>query len=85
MYASHVLAAGALSSSPNRVPLGGPRHATTVAWQHVSMQTQTEHCSCCGRAKSRMGLHALAGGAFICRRCGLWVALRFRRDQVDDS
>jgi len=34
-------------------------------------------CSCCGRDLPRRKVHALNGGAaYICRRCGLWVALR---------
>ncbi len=41
-------------------------------------------CSCCGRAYERRRLHALGENAFICRRCGLYVALRLRHDPVDD-
>jgi hypothetical protein len=38
-------------------------------------------CSCCGRNLPRRKLHALgAQNAYICRRCGLWVALRLRGD-----
>jgi predicted RNA-binding Zn-ribbon protein involved in translation (DUF1610 family) len=36
-------------------------------------------CSCCGRLYERRQLHGL-GNEFICRRCGLWVAMRLRRD-----
>lgn len=40
-------------------------------------------CSCCGRSYQRSKLHALGdSGAFICRRCGLYVALRLRHDPV---
>lgn len=41
-------------------------------------------CSCCGRNKPRAALHALERGAYICRRCGLWVALRLRRDPASE-
>lgn len=37
-------------------------------------------CSCCERSKPRKALHALGADVFICRRCGLWVALRLRPD-----
>lgn len=37
-------------------------------------------CSCCGRDRKRNRVHALGGGAYICRRCGLWVATRLRSD-----
>ena len=37
-------------------------------------------CSCCGRTYPRRRLHALSDTAYICRRCGLWVALRLRPD-----
>lgn len=38
-------------------------------------------CSCCGRLRPRSSLHALGSEpAYICRRCGLWVALRLRGD-----
>lgn len=38
-------------------------------------------CSCCGRCFRRRKLHDVGGtGTLICRRCGLWVALRTRAD-----
>jgi hypothetical protein len=46
------------------------------------MDTGLMECACCGRQKLRKKLHALPGGVYICRRCGLWVALRLRRDDA---
>jgi len=41
-------------------------------------------CSCCGRTLPRRKVHALNGRAgFVCRRCGLWIALRLRNDRTD--
>ncbi len=41
----------------------------------------TAVCSCCGRELPRRKVHALeSGAAYICRRCGMWVALRWRGD-----
>ncbi|MFC5273690.1 hypothetical protein [Brachybacterium sacelli] len=38
-------------------------------------------CSCCGLLRPRTSLHALGSEpAYICRRCGLWVALRLHSD-----
>jgi hypothetical protein len=43
---------------------------------------KTVVCSCCGRDRPRRNVHMLDGGAaYICRRCGLWVALRWRRNE----
>jgi hypothetical protein len=40
-------------------------------------------CSCCGRSYPRRRLHDVGGtGALICRRCGLWVAVRARTDRL---
>jgi hypothetical protein len=40
-------------------------------------------CSCCRRPYPRRRLHEVGGtGTVICRRCGLWVAVRRRRDQL---
>lgn len=39
-------------------------------------------CSCCHKPYERRQLHAL-GDEYICRRCGMWVALRLRPDQTD--
>ncbi len=37
---------------------------------------QSAECSCCGRTLPLHRLHRLSGdAAYICRRCGLWVAL----------
>ena len=42
---------------------------------------QTVVCSCCGRDLPGRKVHALEGGAaYIRRRCGLWVAWRWRGD-----
>ncbi|GAB3989482.1 hypothetical protein [Nocardioides marmoraquaticus] len=49
------------------------------------MEPTSERCACCGRTKPRKALHALGEGVYICRRCGLWVALRRRGDDQDDS
>jgi predicted RNA-binding Zn-ribbon protein involved in translation (DUF1610 family) len=39
-------------------------------------------CSCCGRTLPRRKVHSLHhGAAYICRRCGFWVALQWRGDQ----
>lgn len=39
-------------------------------------------CTCCGRHLPRKKLHALGDDrAFICRRCGWWVALRLHGDR----
>jgi len=39
-------------------------------------------CTCCGRHLPRKKLHSLGDDrAFICRRCGWWVALRLHRDR----
>lgn len=47
------------------------------------MSQDSRECSCCGRSKPRRALHALDGGAsYICRPCGLWVALRLKGDTV---
>lgn len=41
------------------------------------------HCSCCGRELPREKLHSLNGGAaYICRRCGRWVAFLWRGDRA---
>lgn len=41
------------------------------------------HCACCGRSYPRRKLHDVGGtGTLICRRCGLWVAVRQRRDRL---
>lgn len=41
-------------------------------------------CSCCGRTLPRSKVHALNDGtAFVCRRCGLWIALRLRGDHSE--
>lgn len=41
-------------------------------------------CSCCGRILPRRKLHSLHhGAAYICRRCGAWVALWWRKDSRD--
>ncbi len=40
-------------------------------------------CSCCGRIYSRRRVHALSDNVYICRRCGLWVALRLRADPIE--
>lgn len=38
-------------------------------------------CACCGRSYPRRKLHDVGGtGTLICRRCGLWVAVRRRTD-----
>ena len=38
-------------------------------------------CDCCGRSMPRAKLHAVGDPpSYICRRCGLWIALRWRRD-----
>lgn len=49
------------------------------------MEPMTLSCSCCGRIKPRAALHSLDQGAHICRRCGFWVALWWRRDKPADS
>jgi len=48
------------------------------------MDPTEQRCSCCGWSKPRTALHALDGGAYICRRCGLWVALRLSGDGPAD-
>lgn len=43
----------------------------------MTIAAEQFHCSCCGRELPRRKLHALEDrNAYICRRCGLWVALR---------
>lgn len=50
----------------------------------LKVSTANARCSCCGRSLPRQKVHALhTPNAYICRRCGLWVALRPRRDQID--
>lgn len=40
-------------------------------------------CACCGRPYPRRKLHDVGGtGTLICRRCGMWIALRAPRDQL---
>jgi transposase len=42
-------------------------------------------CSCCGKTRQRHQVHALEGGVgFVCRRCGLWIALRPHNDKGRD-
>ena len=44
----------------------------------------TVQCACCGRTYARRKVHALSGEAgFVCRRCGLWIALRLRNDKFE--
>lgn len=51
----------------------------------MSVPEEALRCSCCGRVLPRRKLHALGdGGTYICRRCGLWVAVRPRRDRVEE-
>jgi predicted RNA-binding Zn-ribbon protein involved in translation (DUF1610 family) len=39
-------------------------------------------CSCCGRTLPRRKVHSLHhGSAYICRRCGFWVAFQWRGDR----
>ncbi|CAN5190398.1 hypothetical protein BH11ACT3_BH11ACT3_19960 [soil metagenome] len=39
-------------------------------------------CSCCGRILPRSKVHSLHhGSAYICRRCGFWVAFQWRGDR----
>lgn len=39
------------------------------------------HCDCCGRQMPRKKLHMIGEPpSYICRRCGLWVALRRQPD-----
>jgi len=39
-------------------------------------------CSCCGRVYSRSKVHSLHhGSAYICRRCGFWIAVQWRGDR----
>jgi hypothetical protein len=39
-------------------------------------------CSCCGRIRPRSKVHSLHhGSAYICRRCGFWVAFQWRGDR----
>lgn len=47
------------------------------------MSSETQYfCSCCGRDLPRAKLHSLNdGAAFICRRCGRWVAFLWRGDK----
>ncbi|MCU1516521.1 MAG: hypothetical protein JWQ75_1242 [Pseudarthrobacter sp.] len=47
------------------------------------MDSDSQHtCTCCGRTMARKKLHALGPEpTYICRRCGLWVAFRFRSDR----
>ena len=41
-------------------------------------------CSCCGRTLPRLKVHRMSDGAgYICRRCGLWIALRPRNDRLE--
>ncbi|MEO8263146.1 MAG: hypothetical protein ABI566_11315 [Pseudolysinimonas sp.] len=41
-------------------------------------------CSCCGRVLPRRRVHSLHhGAAYICRRCGFWVAFQWRGDRLD--
>ncbi len=49
------------------------------------MSSETQYyCSCCGRDLPRAKLHSLNGGAaFICRRCGRWVAFLWRGDKPE--
>ncbi len=40
-------------------------------------------CACCGRSYPRRKLHDVGGtGTLICRRCGIWVALRAPKDRL---
>jgi hypothetical protein len=40
-------------------------------------------CACCGRSYPRRKLHDVGGtGTLICRRCGVWIALRAPRDRL---
>lgn len=40
-------------------------------------------CACCGRSYARRKLHDVGGtGTLICRRCGMWIALRAPKDRL---
>jgi predicted SprT family Zn-dependent metalloprotease len=42
------------------------------------------YCACCGRDLPREKLHSLnVGAAYICRRCGRWVAFLWRGDRPE--
>lgn len=62
-------------------PGGAP--VETAIREALLDRRSSEHmtCACCGRQRTRRQLHTLHGGTYICRRCGLWVALRLRSDK----
>lgn len=62
-------------------PSGAPTEAAIRQALRDRRASRQVTCSCCGRQRSRDQVHALNGGAYICRRCGLWVAARLRSDE----
>lgn len=63
------------------VPSGAPSQASIRDALIDRRATDRVTCTCCGRVLPRDRVHALSGGAYICRRCGLWVAVRLRSDR----
>ena len=59
-------------------------HGSASNWSKRSRPMDADAltvCSCCGRELPRRKVHSLEGGAaYICRRCGMWVALWWRGD-----
>jgi|GEM_PF-881085 len=63
-----------LAGSPTLEQLVGAIRAANAAGQAA--------CSCCGRILPRGKVHSLHhGAAYICRRCGFWVAFQWRGDR----
>lgn len=60
---------------------GMPTLAQVKEALHVRSQEGAYKCDCCGRELPRKRLHAIGEPpSYICRRCGLWVAMRRRQD-----
>ena len=62
-------------------PTGAPTEAAIRTALLDRRSSRQVRCSCCGRERRRDQVHALHGGVYICRRCGLWVATRLRSDE----
>ncbi|MEO5922004.1 MAG: hypothetical protein ABIQ01_12770 [Pseudolysinimonas sp.] len=77
-------AEGALACRVFKTPsglAGSPTVEQLVEAIQVRDAADEAACSCCGRILQRSKVHSLHhGSAFICRRCGFWVAFQWRGD-----
>jgi hypothetical protein len=76
---------GALACRVYRTPsglAGSPTVEQLVAAINDRDAAGEAMCSCCGRIYPRKRVHSLHhGSAYVCRRCGFWVAFQWRGDR----